>query len=88
MIEYGMTDSTSYGAVFGKGDTKVDINDGGELSGDNYYGGLYFKHRTAEGIDVLGSFGIVKSDFILNLKIVLKFQKLVGRRTCRWNSRF
>ena len=68
MIEYGMTDSTSYGAVFGKGDTKVDINDGGELSGDNYYGGLYFKHRTAEGIDVLGSFGIVKSDLDSKLK--------------------
>ena len=68
MIEYGMTDSTSYGAVFGKGDTKVDINDGGELSGNNYYGGLYFKHRTAEGIDVLGSFGIVKSDLDSKLK--------------------
>ncbi len=68
MIEYGMTDSTSYGAVFGKGDTKVDINDGGELSGDNYYGGVYFKHRTAEGIDVLGSFGIVKSDLDSKLK--------------------
>ena len=68
MIEYGVNDTTSYGAVFGKGDTKVDINDGGELSGDNYYGGLYFKHRTAEGIDVLGSFGIVKSDLDSKLK--------------------
>ena len=26
MIEYGVNDTTSYGAVFGKGDTKVDIN--------------------------------------------------------------
>ena len=68
MLEYGMTENTSYGAVFGKGDTEVDINDGGKLDGDNYYAGLYFKHKTADNVDILGSFGYVKSDLDSTLK--------------------
>ena len=67
MIEYGVNDTTSYGAVFGKGDTKVDINGGGKLDGDNTYFGGYIKHRTQGGIDLIGNIGITKSELDLNL---------------------
>ena len=67
MIEYGVNDTTSYGAVFGKGDTKVDINGGGKLDGDNTYAGLYMKHKTQTGIDLTANVGYTKSDLDLNL---------------------
>ena len=57
MIEYGFTDNTSYGAVFGQGDAEMDINGGGKLDGDNIYAGLYMKHRTANGIELVGNIG-------------------------------
>ena len=62
MIEYGVSDATSYGVAFGGGDTEVNIDGGGKLDGDNYYLGAYVKHRTQNGIDLVGNFGFVKSD--------------------------
>ena len=41
MLEYGLTDSTSYGAVYGQGDTEVDIQNGGKFEGDNRYFGRF-----------------------------------------------
>ncbi len=68
MIEYGITDNTSYGAVFGQGDAEMDINGGGKLDGDNIYAGLYMKHRTANGIELVGNIGYVKSDMDSDLR--------------------
>lgn len=62
MLEYGVNDTTSYGVVFGKGDTKVDITGGGKLDGDNTYIGGYVKHTTEGGVELLGNIGITKSD--------------------------
>ena len=62
MIEYGVSEDTSYGIAFGGGDTEINIDGGGKLDGDNYYVGLYTKFRTENGIDVVGNFGIMKSD--------------------------
>ena len=62
MVEYGVSDTTSYGVAFGGGDTEVDINGGGKLDGDNYYVGAYMKHRTTNGVDVVANVGFVKSD--------------------------
>lgn len=62
MLEYGVNDTTSYGVVFGKGDTKVDITGGGNLDGDNTYIGGYVKHTTEGGIELLGNIGLTKSD--------------------------
>ena len=62
MVEYGLTENTSYGVAFGGGDTEIDIDGGGKLDGNNYYLGFYTKHRTANGIDLVGNFGIMKSD--------------------------
>ena len=67
MLEYGVNNTTSYGAVFGMGDTEVDINGGGKLDGDNTYFGAYVKHRTQSGIDLLGNVGFTKSELDLNL---------------------
>ncbi len=67
MIEYGVNDTTSYGAVFGKGDTEVDIQGGGKLDGDNTYAGVYMKHRTQTGIDLTANVGYTKSDLDLDL---------------------
>ena len=67
MLEYGVNNTTSYGAVFGMGDTEVDINGGGKLDGDNTYFGAYVKHRTQSGIDLLGNIGFTKSELDLNL---------------------
>ena len=74
MIEYGVNDTTSYGAVFGKGDTKVDINGGGKLDGDNTYFGGYIKHRTQAGIDLIGNIGITKSELDLDFATNIKTQ--------------
>ena len=62
MVEYGLTENTSYGVAFGGGDTEIDIDGGGKLDGDNYYLGFYTKHRTANGIDLTGNIGFIKSD--------------------------
>ncbi len=62
MIEYGVSDTTSYGVAFGGGDTEVNIDGGGKLEGDNYYVGAYMKHKTANDIDVIGNIGFIKSD--------------------------
>ena len=67
MVEYGVNDTTSYGAVFGKGDTEVDIQGGGKLDGDNTYAGVYMKHRTQTGIDLTANVGYTKSDLDLDL---------------------
>ena len=68
MIEYGLTENTSYGAVFGQGDAEMDINGGGKLDGDNTYAGLYMKHRTANGIELVGNIGYIKSDMDTDLR--------------------
>ena len=62
MIEYGVSENTSYGAVFGMGDSEMDINGGGNLEGDNIYAGLYMKHRTANGIELVGNLGYMEND--------------------------
>ena len=62
MLEYGVNDTTSYGVVFGKGDTEIDITGGGKLDGDNTYIGGYVKHTTEGGIELLGNIGFTKSD--------------------------
>ena len=62
MVEYGVNDTTSYGVVFGKGDTEIDITGGGKLDGDNTYIGGYVKHTTEGGIELLGNIGFTKSD--------------------------
>lgn len=62
ILEYGVNDTTSYGVVFGKGDTEIDITGGGKLDGDNTYIGGYVKHTTEGGIELLGNIGFTKSD--------------------------
>lgn len=62
MLEYGVNDTTSYGVVFGKGDTEIDITGGGKLDGDNTYIGGYVKHTTEGEIELLGNIGFTKSD--------------------------
>ena len=67
MIEYGVNETTSYGVVYGQGDTEVDIQGGGKLDGDNTYFGGYVKHRTQGGFDLTGNVGYTKSELDLNL---------------------
>ena len=73
IIEYGITDNTSYGAVFGGGKTNIDINGGGSLEGDNFYLGAYVKHKTENNIDIVGNIGIIKSDLDSKLTQEFKF---------------
>ncbi len=68
MLEYGVNDTTSYGVVFGKGDTDIDITGGGKLDGDNTYIGGYVKHTTESGIELLGNIGFTKSDLDAKFK--------------------
>lgn len=68
MLEYGVNDTTSYGVVFGKGDTEIDITGGGKLDGDNTYIGGYVKHTTEGGIELLGNIGFTKSDLDAKFK--------------------
>ena len=77
MVEYGVSDTTSYGVAFGGGDTEVDINGGGKLDGDNYYVGAYMKHRTTNGVDVVANVGFVKSD--LDSKLSNDFKLTQGK---------
>ncbi|WP_427042285.1 autotransporter domain-containing protein [Fusobacterium sp. SB021] len=74
MIEYGVNETTSYGVVYGQGDTEVDIQGGGKLDGDNTYFGGYVKHRTQNGIDLTGNIGITKSELDLSLATNTKTQ--------------
>ena len=73
MIEYGFTDNTSYGAVFGMGDSKMDIDGGGKLDGDNTYAGLYMKHRTQNEIELVANLGYVENDMDSVLRNDFKF---------------
>ena len=77
MVEYGVSDTTSYGVAFGGGDTEVDINGGGKLDGNNYYVGAYMKHRTTNGVDVVANVGFVKSD--LDSKLSNDFKLTEGK---------
>ena len=70
MLEYGVDETTSYGVVYGQGDTKVDIQGGGKLDGDNTYFGGYVKHRTQSGFDLTGNVGYTKSELDLNLATI------------------
>ena len=72
MVEYGVNDTTSYGIVYGQGDTEVDIQGGGKLDGDNIYAGVYMKHRTQNGIDLTVNAGYTKNDLELDLSTVNK----------------
>ena len=78
MIEYGFTDNTSYGAVFGMGDSKMDIDGGGKLDGDNTYAGLYMKHRTQNGIELVANLGYVENDMDSVLKNNFKVDGISG----------
>ena len=78
MIEYGFTDNTSYGAVFGMGDSKMDIDGGGKLDGDNTYAGLYMKHRTQNGIELVANLGYVENDMDSVLRNDFKFDSISG----------
>ena len=77
MVEYGVNDTTSYGIVYGQGDTEVDIDCGGKLDGDNSYFGGYIKHRTQNGIDLTGNIGYTKSELDLKLVTDTKYQSII-----------
>ena len=62
MIEYGVTEDTSYGVAYGQGGSEMDINGGGKLDGDNTYFGAYMKHRTQNGIELVANLGYVEND--------------------------
>ena len=61
MIEYGVSENTSYGIALGGGDTEVDVKGAGTLEGDNYYIGAYAKH-SVNGFDLVGNLGYTVSD--------------------------
>ena len=73
MIEYGFTENTSYGVVYGQGDSEMDIDGGGKLDGDNIYAGLYMKHRTQNGIELVANLGYVENDMDSVLRNDFKF---------------
>ena len=76
MIEYGFTENTSYGVVYGQGDSEMDIDGGGKLDGDNIYAGLYMKHRTQNGIELVANLGYVENDMDSVLRNDFKFDNL------------
>ena len=76
MIEYGFTENTSYGAVYGQGDSEMDIDGGGKLDGDNIYAGLYMKHRTGNGIELVANLGYVENEMDSVLRNDFKFDNL------------
>ena len=78
MIEYGFTENTSYGAVFGMGDSEMDIDGGGKLDGDNTYAGLYMKHRTSNGIELVANIGYVENDMDSVLRNDFGFESVEG----------
>ena len=61
MIEYGVSENTSYGIALGGGDTEVDVKGAGTLEGDNYYIGAYAKY-SVNGFDLVGNLGYTISD--------------------------
>ena len=73
MIEYGFTENTSYGIVYGQGDSEMDIDGGGKLDGDNTYFGAYMKHRTQNGIELVANLGYVENDMDSVLRNDFKF---------------
>ena len=83
MIEYGLTENTSYGAVFGMGDSEMDIDGGGKLDGDNTYAGLYMKHRTSNGIELVANIGYVENDMDSVLRNDFEF----GNNTASGNGK-
>lgn len=78
MIEYGFTENTSYGVVYGQGDSEMDIDGGGKLDGDNIYAGLYMKHRTQNGIELVANLGYVENDMDSVLKNNFKVDGISG----------
>ena len=76
MIEYGFTENTSYGIVYGQGDSEMDIDGGGKLDGDNIYAGLYMKHRTQNGIELVANLGYVENEMDSVLRNDFKFDNL------------
>ena len=76
MIEYGFTENTSYGVVYGQGDSEMDIDGGGKLDGDNIYAGLYMKHRTQNGIELVANLGYVENEMDSVLRNDFKFDNL------------
>ena len=78
MIEYGFTENTSYGIVYGQGDSEMDIDGGGKLDGDNIYAGLYMKHRTQNGIELVANLGYVENDMDSVLKNNFKVDGISG----------
>ena len=67
MIEYGVSENTSYGVALGGGDTEVDVKGAGTLEGDNYYIGVYAKH-SVNGFDLVGNLGYTISDLDVDSK--------------------
>ena len=65
MIEYGVSENTSYGIALGGGETEVDVDRAGTLEGDNYYIGAYAKH-SVNGFDLVGNIGYTISDLEVN----------------------
>ena len=78
MIEYGFTENTSYGVVYGQGDSEMDIDGGGKLDGDNTYFGAYMKHRTQNGIELVANLGYVENDMDSVLKNNFKVDGISG----------
>ena len=78
MIEYGFTENTSYGIVYGQGDSEMDIDGGGKLDGDNTYFGAYMKHRTQNGIELVANLGYVENDMDSVLKNNFKVDGISG----------
>ena len=78
MIEYGVTENTSYGVAYGQGDSEMDIQGGGKLDGDNTYFGAYMKHRTQNGIELVANLGYVENDMDSVLKNNFKVDGISG----------
>ena len=56
MAEYGITEKTSVGAVFGGGSTEIEMDNHKKLDGDNYFAGIYAK-TDYKGYHAVGTLG-------------------------------
>ena len=56
MVEYGITEKTSVGAVFGGGSTEIEMDNHKKLDGDNYFTGIYAK-TDYKGYHAVGTLG-------------------------------
>ena len=56
MAEYGITEKTSVGAVFGGGSTEIEMANHKNLDGDNYFAGIYAK-TDYKGYHAVGTLG-------------------------------